>query len=78
MLALTPNPSADSEPNPRGLVMTARRRWKEGRDKRERGRFLALPYAVLTSAAYLSLSPHGIKLLIDLGVHYNGSNNGDL
>jgi len=58
--------------------MTARDRWKEGRDKRERGRFLALPYAVLTSAAYLSLSPHGIKLLIDLGAQYNGSNNGDL
>ena len=58
--------------------MAARDRWKEGRDKRERGRFLALPAAVLTSAAYLSLSPHGIKLLIDLGVQYNGSNNGDL
>ena len=58
--------------------MAARDRWKEGRDKRERGRFLALPYAVLTSAAYLSLSPHGIKLLIDLGAQYNGSNNGDL
>jgi hypothetical protein len=54
------------------------RRWKAARGKRERGRFLALPYAVLTSAAYLSLSPHGIKLLIDLGVQYNGSNNGDL
>lgn len=58
--------------------MTARRRWKEGRDKRERGRFLALPYAVLTSRAYLSLSPHAVKLLIDLGVQYNGRNNGDL
>src|SRR6185295_7302592 len=43
-----------------------------------RGRFLALPHAVLTSAAYLSLSPHGIKLLIDLGAQYNGTNNGDL
>ena len=58
--------------------MAARDRWKEGRDNRERGRFLALPHAVLTSAAYLSLSPHGIKLLIDLGAQYNGRNNGDL
>ena len=58
--------------------MTARQNWKEGRDKRERGRFLALPYAVLTSAAYLSLSPHGIKLLVDLGMQYYGRNNGDL
>ena len=58
--------------------MAARDRWKEGRDNRERGRFLALPYAVLTSAAYLSLSPYGIKLLIDLGAQYNGRNNGDL
>lgn len=58
--------------------MSTRRRWKEGRDKRERGRFLALPYAVLISRAYLSLSPHAVKLLIDLGVQYNGRNNGDL
>jgi len=58
--------------------LPTRRPWKAAREKRERGRFLALPYAVLTSAAYLSLSPHGIKLLIDLGMQYNGTNNGDL
>ena len=58
--------------------MSTRRNWKAARDKRARGRFLALPYAVLTSAAYLSLSPHGIKLLVDLGMQYHGKNNGDL
>ena len=61
----------------RGSLST-HRSWKAARDRRARGRFLALPYAVLSSAAYLSLSPHGIKLLIDLGMQYYGLNNGDL
>ncbi len=58
--------------------MASRRRWKEAREKRERGGFLALPHAVTASRAYLTLSAHGVKLLIDLGAQYNGRNNGDL
>lgn len=40
--------------------------------------FLALPHQVIRSVAYRSLSSHAAKLLIDLGVQYNGKNNGDL
>ena len=40
--------------------------------------FLALPHQVIRSVAYRSISSHGAKLLIDLGVQYNGKNNGDL
>jgi len=58
--------------------MTTRRSWKDGRIKRERGQFLALPRAVLESPAYLCLSPYAVKLLVDFGVQYNGGNNGDL
>lgn len=46
--------------------------------RREAGRFLALPGVILDSAAYLSLSAHAVKLLLDLGAQYRGSNNGDL
>jgi hypothetical protein len=55
------------------------------RDKRTRakgrlesGGFLALPHAVIASPAYLGLSAHAIKLLIDIGAQFRGSNNGDL
>jgi hypothetical protein len=58
--------------------MSARQRWKAASAKRERGQFLALPRAVLESPAYLGLSPYAVKLLVDLGVQYNGTNNGDL
>src|SRR5258705_629404 len=58
--------------------MSGRRDWKDGRVKRERGQFLALPRAVLESSAYLGLSTYAVKLLVDFGVQYNGSNNGDL
>lgn len=58
--------------------MNRRSRWKESRTKREPGLFVALPHAVLNSAAFLALSPHGVKLLIDLALQYRHDNNGDL
>jgi len=42
------------------------------------GRFFALPYAVYVSDAYKSLSPYGVKLLVDIGSQLNGKNNGDI
>lgn len=42
------------------------------------GGFAALPHAVLNSENWLKLSPHAIKLLLDLFVQYKGHNNGDL
>jgi len=40
--------------------------------------FLALPYSVLNSPLFLKLSPHGVKLLLDVAAQYRGNNNGDL
>jgi len=40
--------------------------------------FVALPYSVLNSPLFVALSPHAIKLLIDVAAQYRGDNNGDL
>lgn len=40
--------------------------------------FLAVPYSVLNSPLFPSLSPHAVKLLIDVAAQYRGDNNGDL
>ena len=54
----------------------ARRTLKNGR--RSSSPFLALPAEVINSEAFLSLSSHAVRLLIDLGAQYRGHNNGDL
>jgi hypothetical protein len=53
-------------------------RRNKAKDKRDRGRFLALPLTVLLSHAYSRLSPYAVKLLLDIGSQYRGDNNGDL
>lgn len=58
--------------------MTRYKTWKDSRAKRESGLFVALPHSVLKSEAFLSLSPHAIKLLLDLALQYRSDNNGDL
>ncbi len=40
--------------------------------------FVALPYSVLNSPLFTALSPHALKLLIDVAAQYRGDNNGDL
>ena len=40
--------------------------------------FLALPYSVLNSPLFLTLTPHAVKLLLDVAAQYRGDNNGDL
>lgn len=40
--------------------------------------FLGLPKKLLHSEEFASLSAYEVKILIDLGAFYNGSNNGDL
>lgn len=40
--------------------------------------FVALPYSVLNSPLLVKLSPHAIKLMLDLAAQYRGDNNGDL
>ena len=40
--------------------------------------FFHLPAVITSHIDFISLSPHAIKLLVDLGTQYNGRNNGDL
>ena len=51
---------------------------KGAKQKREAGGFVALPFALLRSSEFAALTPHGVKLLIDLLAQYNLRNNGDL
>lgn len=46
--------------------------------KRSKGRFLGIPYQVACSNQFAELSAHANKLLLDLLLQYNGSNNGAL
>ena len=56
----------------------SRRNFKDGKAKRDRGRFLTLPATVLESQSYARLTPYAVKLLLDIGSQYRGDNNGDL
>jgi hypothetical protein len=40
--------------------------------------FVWVPYSVLNSPLFLALSPHAVKLLLDVAAQYKGNNNGDL
>lgn len=54
------------------------RRGKKHSPKWGGGQFAALPYTVLKSAKFASLSPVAVKLMLDLLSQYDGKNNGDL
>jgi len=54
------------------------KRYRDAKDKRPEGGFLALPYIALRSAQWGMLSPLATKLLMDLLAQYNTNNNGDL
>ncbi len=59
--------------------MSARnKRWKQARDKRDGGGFIALPLSVLDSIAYKQATPYAKALLIDMAAQLRGDNNGDL
>ena len=45
---------------------------------RDGGRFLALPYTVLDSPAFLNLPAPAVRLLLDVARQYDGNNNGKL
>lgn len=44
--------------------------------KRSEGQYVPLPYAVLKSAAWRSLSGAAVKVFLELHTRYNGGNNG--
>lgn len=48
------------------------------RGRRSAGSFIALPHDVINSHNWLKLSPHAVKLFIDLFAQFKGKNNGDL
>jgi len=56
----------------------AKQNYAKSKGRRESGTFLAVPHAVYRSPNWPKLSGNAVKLLIDLGVQYNGNNNGNL
>lgn len=46
--------------------------------KRQKSRFIGIPYHVASSKQFAALKPPAIKLLVDLLIQYTGSNNGML
>jgi hypothetical protein len=55
-----------------------RDRYRDAREKREGGGYVAFPHEVLNSVAYIGLSAHARMLLLDIAAQYKGNNNGDL
>ena len=49
----------------------------KAKGRRETGRFVALPLAILESQEYARLNGNAVKALVDLFSQYNGKNNGD-
>ncbi|WP_263770550.1 hypothetical protein [Propionivibrio soli] len=58
--------------------MSKRKSFRDGKEKRDGGAFITVPLSVLTSRAYIGLSPRARMLLFDLFIQYRGDNNGDL
>lgn len=46
--------------------------------KKQRGRFVGIPYHMVSSERFCGLSAHAVKLLVDLSYQFTGSNNGKL
>ncbi|WP_269900286.1 hypothetical protein [Paenalcaligenes faecalis] len=60
------------------MSKTLSKRQQKARHERDGGRFVALPYSVLDSEAFKSLTGQQIKLLIDIAMQFGGNNNGRL
>ena len=56
----------------------AGKRFKGQAAKRESGSFVQMTHAALQSENFRTLSPYGLKLLMELISQYKGTNNGDL
>lgn len=46
--------------------------------RRSKDRFFMIPRCVYNHEDFISLSPRALNLLVDLGIQFNGYNNGDL
>ncbi|VVC82515.1 hypothetical protein [Sideroxydans sp. CL21] len=56
----------------------AKKQYKNAAYKRDSGGYVAIPFSVLNSVAYLGLGSHARMLLFDLAAQYRGNNNGNL
>ena len=56
----------------------AAKKRKLKKSKGPEARHLALPYLLLQSEKFIALSPKAVKLLCDIGMEFNGFNNGNL
>lgn len=56
----------------------SRSKFKSDAKKRDGTRFAGIPFVVLESEAYVSLSGSAVKLLMEFAFQYNGANNGNL
>ena len=60
------------------FIMNTSKRREKTKNRKETGRFTALPHVVLRSSDYIGLSYKSKSLIVDLVHQYNGRNNGDL
>lgn len=58
--------------------MNDERRRLKSKGRKTTGSFLKLDKALLAHPNFVNLTPRAVKLLVDLGYYYNGSNNGDI
>ena len=56
----------------------AGKQWDRNNNRRAKGQYFGLPHDVMASSNYVKLSAHAVKLLNDLGLQFNGKNNGCL
>lgn len=52
--------------------------YKKRLSKKKGERFVALPYNMLNSEAFLDLHPQSVRTFIELKKRYNGFNNGEI
>lgn len=58
--------------------MAKNKQFERTHNRQASGGYMAFPHSVTGHPKFIELSPYGLKLLLDLGHQYRGSNNGDL
>lgn len=58
--------------------MAKNKQFERTHNRQSSGGYMSFPHSVTGHHNFIKLSPYALKLLIDMGSHYNGYNNGDL
>jgi len=58
--------------------MARKKAYEKGKARSAETRYLGIPYRILIHPNFARISPHAVKLLVDIGMQYMGANNGDL